>query len=119
MPFTSLKRPDKCCFACPVNVETAQDKNWNQKGSLNIATFTLVVSSRHAADTTAEFRADNTAEFCRCCCDVQRQNPLLLAMTTSCGGLKLFPLLSRQARRRSRPWWRVLMILERPRTSTA
>ena len=27
-------------FACLVSVETVQDKIWNQKGSLNIATFT-------------------------------------------------------------------------------
>ena len=63
-------------FACPVSVKTVPIKIWNQKGSLNVATFaeytrTLCTQTRCSMlsclagvpKTQSAFRADTTAEF--------------------------------------------------------
>ena len=60
-------------FACPVSDETVQDKIWNQKGSLNTATFRRELQNRLDADSVTNLvvfgqqAADTTAEFYRCC----------------------------------------------------
>ena len=89
-------------FACAVSVETVPNKIWNQEGSLNIATshrvhqqlvctqnsvLDLVMSGRHAADTTPEFRADAVVTL-----NVRSLvNSLPRAMTSSCGELETLP----------------------------
>ena len=60
-------------FAYPVSDETVQDKIWNQKGSLNTATFRREHQNRLDADSMINLvvfgqqAADTTAEFYRCC----------------------------------------------------
>ena len=77
MPFTSLKKP-KQLFAYPVSDETVQDKIWNQKGSLNTATFRRELQNRLDADSMINLvvfgqqAADTTAEFLPVLCHVQR-----------------------------------------------
>ena len=70
-------------FACPASVDTAEYTR-------TVCTQTRFSTCRVQRATVA-FRADTTAVFCRCCCDAQRQNPLLLAMTSSRGGSKTRP----------------------------
>ena len=68
-------------FACPVSVEAVPNKTWNQKGSLNIATFTkytrtLCTQTRcSTCRVRPPCRRHKCRVSCRHRCDAQRQKP--------------------------------------------
>ena len=67
-------------FACHVSVDSEPEGITKHRHFRRVHQNSLHENSmpdlcRHAADTTAAFRADTTAQVCRCCCDDQRQKP--------------------------------------------
>ena len=75
----------KQLFACPVSVQTVPIKIWNQKGSLNIATF-----AEHTRTLCTPLDLSCPAGM-PCADAVVTLNVRSLAMTSSYGGLKTLP----------------------------
>ena len=67
-------------FACPVSVET-EHRHFRRVHQNSLHANSMPgLSCPHAADTTVAFRADTSAQLCRCCCDDQRQKSCELSV---------------------------------------